>query len=172
MDLQPPVETPGKSRAASSDTRFVLAVAVLLVVVIGMLAVLWLRERRERVSAQEKAAAAATQLAGLNAELAGAKKENAALRMLLQQLEPPPMPASPDAPAAVAPFSWSRDRVTGGPDRAVMDKHPMVVLSISAQAGERLGFRPGDLVYVAPAPASQPASGPASAPAPVLPKAP
>jgi len=42
---------------------------------------------------------------------------------------------------------------------------PRTVLSVSAAAGQRLGLRPGDVIVVAPPPATGPAAQPTTQPA-------
>jgi hypothetical protein len=118
----------------------------MLVVVIVMLAALWIRERRARVAAENG--------------ILDAQKQVEGMRMLIQKLQFSQALGVQPAPGegGVKPFSWAEDCLPGKPLKALLEGDPMAPLAITWQAGTRLGFRPGDLVYVSPAPASRPAS--------------
>jgi hypothetical protein len=125
------------------DSRYLAIVGGLMVLIIILLAWLWLHERVARNAAYRELVAA---------------RGNSALAMQLQatlgrgMAGPQTRPARPiqrdDLPAETVNWNGA----------------PRSVLRLSAAAGERVGLRPGDVVVVAPAPATTtaPTSGPAS----------
>ena len=129
-------DTPDKQ--GTLDTRYLAVVGALTVMIIVLLAWLWLHERvalnaarAQLVAARQRSALGMQLQAALGRSLAG----------------PQTQPAGPiqreDLPAETVNWNGS----------------PRPVLRLSAEAGQRLGLRPGDAVLVAPA--TQPAaSGP------------
>lgn len=140
-------EAPKPSASPVGDPRFVLAVGLLLVVIIGMLAFLWLRERRTRIGLEEQVTQSRKGTA-----------DEATLRALFSQVREVP------SVGGVEGFSWTKDR-EGEPLKALVDGKPCMAMRITRQAGERLGFRPGDVICVPESPAATGPGGPASAPA-------
>ncbi len=135
--------------AAAGDARFVLAVGLMLVLIIGMLAFLWQRERKTRV--------------GLESDLAQVRKD---AQQRMQALQGLMGQAAPSSVGGVEPFSWLKDRDAAPAAKAVVDGLPYAAVRITGEAGERLGFRPGDVICVSAAGATDKA---ASAPAPARP---
>lgn len=146
-----PEQSTSPATGAAGDARFVLAVGVLLVVIIGMLAFLWMRERRTRI--------------GLENDLAEVRKDSMQRMTAMQALQGlMAQTASPGAGGGVELFSWQRDRV--GDVKALVEGQPCAGVRITRQAGERLGFRPGDVICVSTtATVEAPVDAPASAPA-------
>lgn len=127
---------PVPAETVQAGAKYYLTVGILLVFVIGLLAVLWVRERSSRLDAQSTAAAW---------EMRFNQLQGALPDLLAQQ-----------AGQSVSPVS--RDDL---PARAArLDDRPCTVLMLGAEAGRRFGFRPGDLILVAKPPtatAPQPA---------------
>ncbi|MCY2932187.1 MAG: hypothetical protein NTV86_22365 [Planctomycetota bacterium] len=141
--------TPQPSTSPVGDPRFVLAAGLLLVVIIGMLAFLWLRERRTRM--------------GLEADLARVQKgasDDSTLRALQGLMS---QGGAVGSAGGVEAFSWTKDR-EGEPLKAVVDGRACMAVRITREAGERLGFRPGDVICVPDSAAGKPGQA-ASAPA-------
>ena len=127
---------PVATETPQAGTKYFLTVGILLVFVIGLLSVLWVRERKSCLDAQSAAASwemRFNQLQGVLPDL------------LAQQ-------------AGESTFPISRDDL---PARAArLDDQPCTVLLLGTEAGGKLGFRPGDLILVsAPPAASAPKSG-------------
>ena len=142
-----PSTPPSPAACAGGDVRFVLAVVILLVLIIGMLAFLWLRERRTRI--------------GLQSDLVQVRKEDGQRMNAMQALQGLMAQASvPGEGGGGELFSWQKDRVADV--KVVVDGQPCPGVRISQQAGVRLGFRPGDVICVSTAP-------PATASAPAAP---
>jgi len=128
-----------------ADGRYLATIGILLVLIIGLLAALWVRERRRRRRTEG-------QYASLRAQHDG-------LRGTLGQLlgtgggRPGPSVRRDDLPTETVTIN-GRERLA---------------LRISAAAGRRFGFRPGDIVLVSeppPPPGTSPATQPAGVPPP------
>ncbi len=134
------MEDSDRRQQPASDVKYLIVVSGLLMSIVILLSVLWLRERRD--------------VAALGAELRIARQgamngqfKGALARMLAGQAEPPALGLQrEDLPAETV--TWNGQART--------------VLRVSATAGERLGLIPGDVVLVAPPPASQPTTRPGS----------
>ncbi len=124
---------PTPSPQSAGGVKYLATVGVLLVIIIAMLAVLWVRERRGRIAAEVAAARAETALNGLKEILGGV------------------LTATERGPARPV----QRDDL---PSReADLDGRRRTLLELGASAGRRLGFRPGDLILVGEdSPSTQP----------------
>ena len=144
-------QTSEPSTPPAGDGRFVLAAGVLLVLIIAMLAFLWLRERKTRM--------------GLENDLARVRKETAQNLDVMQALQGlTGQPGRTPHAGGIEAFSWLTDR-EGDAVKAVVDGQPCMAVRITREAGERLGFRPGDVVCVAAASAAtRPAASAPAAP--------
>lgn len=128
------------SKQPASDIKYLLVVSGLLMGIVILLSVLWLRERRNAA-----ALSAELQIARRGA-ISGQFKGDLA-RMLAGQAEPQARTLQrEDLPAETV--TWN------GQARNV--------LRVSATAGERIGLRPGDVIVVAPPPATEPTTQPAA----------
>lgn len=108
-----------------SGAKSLMTVGILLVVIIALLAVLWARERAARITAHRDATAATAKYTRMQSALG---------EMLTKRLDGQIQPVQrEDLPA--------RQVDLNGRKRTLLD--------ISAAAGQRMGFRPGDLVLVA-----------------------
>jgi hypothetical protein len=147
MEDSPPTPTPAatatpKPTPGNSDAKYLLVVAGLMMTIVILLSVLWIRERRN--------------VAILQGELALARRSSARVdlqgelaRMLAARAEPQARALQrDDLPAQTV--TWNGQ--------------PRTVLSVSAAAGKRLGLEPGDVIVVAPPPATEPATRPAAQP--------
>ena len=115
-----------------NESGYLQVAGALLLVIIVCLSVLWLREHGARLTAQQQAAASEARLQKLAQVLAAL---------------PTTVPAS-----AVEPVN--RQDL---PQRTVqVGDQRRTVLSISAAAGARFGFRPGDIIEVAAMPSTEP----------------
>lgn len=119
---------------AATDRKYVLLVGGLLVAIVVLLAALWLRERRISLTARREVIALRRK-AVLRGPLGGAFG-----RLLGGRPGPKPL-ARGDLPAETV--TWNG--------------RPQVVFRISPAAGERMGLRPGDVVWVAQVPTTAPA---------------
>ena len=130
-----PAPAPG-----SSDAKYLLVVAGLMMTIVILLSVLWIRERRNVAHLQDQLDIA--RRSSMRGDLQGALA-----RMLAGQTEPQARALHrDDLPAQTV--TWNGQ--------------PRTVLSVSAAAGQRLGLWPGDVIVVAPPPASGPATQPAT----------
>lgn len=111
-------------KAAQVGPRYLASVGVLLVIVIALLALLWMRERRARIAAEVNAA----RWQEKSKRLSGAVGDLLVKRggQLIQPIQ------RGDLPARVVDLDGQR----------------RTVLEVGALAGRRLGFQPGDLVLV------------------------
>ena len=123
------------SCSEGSEGRFLLLVGGLLVVILALLAGLWVSMRRRALRAER--------------ELARLQQRQRRLEAILLGLtsQPPPRPVRRERLSARAV------KVNGRSVRA---------LELPALAARKLGFRPGDVILVAP---DRPASARTSAPA-------
>jgi len=122
---------PEPAPAAGVDGRYYAAVGALLVVIIAVLGVLWLRERRMTAALQRE-------LAETRQRTATGAGLQAALSRLAAPRGPTTRPlARADLPAETV--TWN------GRSRTV--------LRVGAAAGRRLGLEPGDVIVVSPPPA-------------------
>jgi hypothetical protein len=141
MPTPPPTPTPAPTPApGSSDAKYLLVVAGLMMTIVILLSVLWIRERRNVAHYQNQLQIAhqnsirSDQQAALASMLAGKIESRA--RALQRD----------DLPAEV--ITWNGQ--------------PRTVLRVSAAAGQRLGLWPGDVIVVASPPATEPATQPAT----------
>jgi len=121
---------PQAPRGGAGDGKYGTLVGVLLVVIVAALAALWLLERNRRGEAERRLAEA---------------RRSPGLEALLPALTAGAAPA-PEG-ELVAPVR--REDQVQRP--VVLDGKPAVGVFVSAAAGQRLGFQPGDVVVVAPA---------------------
>ncbi len=125
-----------RSSQNRTGANYLVTVGVLLVIIIALLAVLWVRERRARVAAEQTAATAQRELEGLKAVLG---------RTLMTR----------GRGGDIRPVQ--RDDL---PYRKVdLDGRRRAMLELGASSGRRLGFRPGDLILIGEdPPTTQPAT--------------
>ena len=144
MENTPPTPTPTPTPAPAptpggSDAKYLLVVAGLMMTIVILLSVLWIRERRNVAHLQGELQIA--RRGAMRGDLQGALAN-----MLAGKTEPRARALQrDDLPAEV--ITWNGQ--------------PRTVLSVSAAAGQRLGLWPGDVIVVAPPPASEPATQPA-----------
>jgi hypothetical protein len=123
-----------------TDSRYLIIVGALLLVIIGSLAALWMMERNRRITAENDLVAANGKMQSLQTALLGkmmAAGEGAAVPPINRRLIP-----SKEA-------QLGADRVR--------------VFDVTSEAGRMIGFEPGDVIRVLPD--QPPASGPSTAPA-------
>ena len=123
-----------------ADSRYLIIVGALLLVIIGSLAALWMMERNRRITAENDLVAANQKTQSLQTALIGkmmAAGEGAAAPPINRKLIP-----YKDA-------QLGADRVR--------------VFDVTTEAGRMIGFEPGDVIRVLPD--QPPASGPSTAPA-------
>ena len=121
--------------SAAADARFQIIVAALMVLIIAALAGLWLIERNRRIRAER--------------ELAEFSQRQLQAQAMLSQL----------AMGGLEPQTTPRiNRADLPPELVTLEHMGRTMLKISADAGERLGFLPGDIVFVADRPTTQPAT--------------
>ena len=138
-----PTPTPTTPPAGgNSDARYLLVVAGLMMTIVILLSVLWIRERRNVAYLQEQLQIA--RQGSMRGDIQGALQ-----RMLAGQAEPQAQALHrDDLPAQTV--TWNGQ--------------PRTVLSVSAAAGQRMGLEPGDVIVVAPPPATGPATQPSAPP--------
>lgn len=134
-----PATTPAPG---GSDAKYLLVVAGLMMTIVILLSVLWIRERRNG--------------AILRGELETARR--GAIRSGLQGELARLMTGQPD------PQSRALQRDDLPAQTVTWNGQPRTVLSVSAAAGQRMGLRPGDVIVVAPPPATAPATQPTTRP--------
>ena len=113
--------------AASSDGRFVATVGVLLVVIIVALGWLWIKERRARIAAQQEQAETVSNNSGK------------AMQSLMERLK------SGEGTAAVAPPIRRDDLPAQTID---LQGRQHTLFHVSQAAGNRMGFKAGDVIVV------------------------
>ena len=124
----------------SQDSRYLLLVGGMLVLIIVLLGVLWMRERNARIAAEDR-------LARLRIQQQPGQMGQALQQMILRrQMEVVGAIRREDLPR----------------ERGVLDGRPVTVIHLGASGGRRLGFEPGDVVAIS----SEPASAPSSEPSP------
>ena len=130
----------------ASDVKYLLVVAGLLMGIVILLSVLWFRERRN-------AAALGDQAATLNAQLQTARS------VISNQLKGA-MGYMPGGQAEPRARALQREDLPA--ETVTWNGRTRTVLRISAAAGRRFGLTPGDVVVVAPPPATEPKTQPAT----------
>ena len=128
---------PGQPRA---DSKFMLLVGLMFLVIMGLLAGLWLKMRSRAMAAE----ATAVKLT----------RERQGLQLFVEQM------------TKQGKIQISVDRRALSRRAVMQDGKPVQALLLPAGLGELFGFEPGDVVIVerTPATASAPATGPATAP--------
>jgi len=127
-------EEPKRDTATAADAAsptYLMVVGGLLVLIIAMLAVLWMRERSRRVTAEKDL----MELVERNQKMAGLFSQMMAggPKGLMGHEEPVRAVSREDLPRKTI----------------ALDGKSVQALSVSAAAGERFGFAPGDVVLVA-----------------------
>jgi cbb3-type cytochrome oxidase subunit 3 len=132
---------PPPQRPAQPEARFFLITAALLLLIIALLAVLWLR-------AHNRALAAETQALQL--------RDQTDAQALLSRLmrDKPVYMTVPREALATRPVE--------------LDGRQVLALRLPTELAEALGFRPGEVILVEPAPT--PATAPATGPSPASPE--
>ena len=115
----------------ASEYRFFVTVALLLVVIIVTLAALWRIERSKRFAAEEQLAQFQQKQLG---DILG--------KMMTERVPPPPQTVQRD----VLPMQ-----------NLSIDGQMRAAFLLGAAAGERIGFKPGDVIIVSQAAATMPA---------------
>ena len=126
---------------AAAGSRYLLLVGGLLVLIIALLAVLWVRERQQRVAAQrdlQQARAALQRIGGQ--DRAGSLGEALLKGKLLARRA--------GGQSGMQPV----DRANLPAEQARLDGQPVTVLRLGAAGGQRLGLAPGDVIVVSEAP--------------------
>lgn len=134
---QTPSQPAGPSPSNISPA-FALAIMALMLLIIATLSALWFRERSGRVAAQRDLAALTTQYQNLQRTIGA----------FLGQQPPGLQSARP----------IDRDDLT--PQGVTLDGKARTAYTISAKAGERIGFQSGDVILIAPAVTTQPGTIP------------
>lgn len=129
--------------ADQADTKYLVIVGCLLMVIIGAMCYLWIRERGKRIAAEEK-------LATLNS------RDTKLQSVLSQLVGGEPTEAIRPAVTNLRPI----ERADLRPMTGTLNGESVSVFEVSASAGERIGFRAGDVIRVAAGAASQPSPGP------------
>ncbi len=142
--IQPPDSPPEPDKLNDDGwARFQpILIGALVVMILIALAALWLMESRRR--------------RGAEAALAEVMRREEALRQVVQ------MHMTGDGAARVRPVQRG-DLPT---ERVLLDGRSVEALRLGAGAGIRLGFEPGDVIVVSPAPESAPATPEGASPAP------
>jgi hypothetical protein len=117
-----------------SDVKYFSLVGVLLLAIIVSLAVLWLREKSNRVQVEQDARGALIDYKKQVGAMWGQALENAGGRPLHRDELPE------------VTVNW--------------DGKPRTVRQVSADAGERIGLQPGDVIEVTPHATTAPAEKP------------
>jgi hypothetical protein len=146
---QPPISPPPPKQAVELSPRYLAVVAGLVLLIVATLAFLWTRERKRRIAAEDDAMQCAAQL-----DKVGAAMAQIQLSSLMQRGEE----------KGIRPFQ-RQDQV---PTAVTVDGARRPAFTLPADAGERFGFAPGDVVLVAqrPATSSAPATAPSAESAP------
>ncbi len=134
-----PLQKPTQPASSNISPVFAWVILGLMLLIIATLSALWYRERSARVAAQGDLAAMAAQYQKLQQTI-GSFLGGAAV--------PPQASAKP----------VDRDDLT--PQNVALDGKARSAYTISAKAGERIGFQSGDVIIISPAAASGPAVGP------------
>ena len=116
------------------DVKYFAFVGGLLVLIIGLLAVLWMRERTARIACRQE----------LATHVCPSESLDQLLRRAMQERQGPPMAIQPE------------DYLP--PQTIRLNGRPTTALRISVSAGLRLGLRAGHVIIVSPAPAGAPAA--------------
>ena len=122
----------------ASEYRFFVTVALLLVVIIVTLAALWRIERGKRLDAEG-------QLAQFQSQFQQKQLGDILGKMMIEQVPPPPQTVQRD----VLPTQ-----------NLAIDGQMRAAFLLGAAAGERMGFKSGDVIIVSQAPATMPAGKP------------
>jgi len=120
----------------AGDARFNIVVAVLLVLIMASLSGLWLIERNRRVRAERA--------------LADFQGQQLQAQALLSQFAAAHAKEQSPGPAG-AGESFRRESLES--EAVVMEGKDRTMFKISPDAGEKLGFRAGDIIFVADRPA-------------------
>ncbi len=145
-------------RSAADESKQYLVIGGLLVLIIALLATLWVRERRSRVSAEatvvqlRQQLQAIQQLSGLRTLGQGDEALQEALRQRMEGGELEPLAPGTEPPALPAPVQ--REDLPS--ETAEFQGRVRTVFRISEAAGRRIGFAPGDVVVVQESPATAP----------------
>ena len=121
----------------SGDARFNIIVAALLVLIIASLSGLWLIERNRRVRAERA--------------LADFQAQQLQAQALLSQFAAGNAPGLAPPGGAVESQTFRRGELPS--EAVVMEGKDRTMFKISPDAGERLGFQAGDIIFVADRPA-------------------
>lgn len=122
--------------AAQADIKYLAFVGGLLVLIVAALASLWLMERARRVNAENQLDHANRKAEGLQAVFG---------QMLTERSQ--------------AAIGEAIQRSDLAPKTGSLDGLPVSVFEISASAGRRIGFLPGDVIRVSP---ERPATSPST----------
>ncbi|MFB3891029.1 MAG: hypothetical protein ACE15C_03290 [Phycisphaerae bacterium] len=126
-----------RNQVRHQDSTYLIIVGALLLLIIAALAILWMTERRGRLRAE--------------AEAASAKRISQALQNAIAEFALRP-------PAATVPATAPISRADAFSKTANIDGRERTVFLISAEAGRRFGFLPGDVIEVGNATTTQASS--------------
>lgn len=138
MPTQPPL-----TDKSQQDTRYLIVVAGLMILIMVTLAFLWITERNRRQRAEER-------LAEANAALTSAHEQVQAMQLI----------AGLGAQSGVRPAN--RDDLPR--QTMIVNGKDCSVLLIGPGAGERFGFLPGDVICVTGQAATAPTETPSTSP--------
>jgi hypothetical protein len=119
-------ETRQSNSPGAAETKYLMVVGGLMVLIILLLAGLWLRERRISTTARRE-------LAALRRNVGAGGRLQAALGRMLSGAHPASRPLG-------------RDELTS--ETVTWNGRPREVFRVSPAAGNRVGLRPGDVVVV------------------------
>lgn len=134
------VKTETRRGGEQGGPAFLIVVGVLMLFIIGMLAVLWSRERARRIEAEGDAQAAIEKLHKVESFLMKGMLGGGDAKAQLQS-----------ATAEALPRSKPVNREDLVPAAVTLDGRSREAFTISPAAGERMGFRGGDVIIVSPA---------------------
>ncbi len=137
MDTEPGA----KMTPERTDGKYQIAVGILMVLIIGSLAALWVMERNRRVKAEKNLAK---------------QRQRSPLQAALQQMAASQIPIGRDGAEPTAAGLLREDILCV--EKVKWEGRARALVRINASAGRRLGFQPGDLVDVAQKPATMPAA--------------
>ena len=131
--MDPLPQEPSPATRPIVDVKYFAFVGGLLVLIIGLLAVLWTRERTARIAYRRQ----------LTTHVCQPESLEQLFQRAMQERQGPSRAIQPE------------DHL---PPKAIsLNGRQTTALRITAAAGQRLGLRAGDVIIVAPAPASAPA---------------
>ena len=139
-----PENAPSPQPKTRQDFWYNLALGALVVLIIASLAMLWTRERHRRQNAE--------------GDLMTLGQQYQQLKMAYAQMAVANLGGAEGRSVSIRPVV----REDLMPTRGNLDGQTVPLYRITEATGKRMGFEPGDMIWVTPAPATQPQSQPAS----------